>query len=512
MSSFSDALHIKLSKIVGADRVRTDKMERLLHNHDLAPLPPMMELGFKMMPDAVVRPQTTKEVSDIVKLAVKEHIPIVPRGGASWGFGGAMPCEGGIVLDMTTMNNIVRMDTDNLEVEVEAGATWQKVSEEAAKAGMFIGYYPSSAPAATLAGWISTGGIGIGSYKYGTVKDNVRNMQIVLPEGQILDTGFNYVSDHSSGYNLTGLLMGMEGTLGIVTSVTLKAVPAPDVIKPISVMFPTLMDLFPLMHAITRKRITPLHIAFVDEFHLQYLKDMGRHVPGDGAVLNIVLEGAKESVAWEETVIDELIAEHGGTRLSDEDATHEWEENPYEFRVREVGVSAALSEVVIPITEFSEMIPELYKLIKGMKMEASIIGMLGDRNTVLLMPYYLYVEKKLVRSMTSLSFPKKVGDLAMRHKGRPLGFGLFFAQNLKKIRGNGAGVMFDIKTVLDPHDVVNPGKMFEGMTRYGMPMPGFAMNMGMNLMAGGKKVLTKDKAFKKAAKDHPKEPHGEGPG
>ena len=273
------------------------------------------------------------------------------------------------------------------------------------KAGMFIGYYPSSAPAATLAGWISTGGIGIGSYKYGTVKDNVRNMKVVLPEGLVLDTGFNYVSDHSSGYNLNGLMMGGEGTLGLITSVTLKAVPAPEVIKPISVMFPTLVELFPLMHAITRKRITPLHIAFVDEFHLKYLKDMGRHVPGDGAVLNIVLEGDKESVAWEEKVIEGLMAEHGGKRLSDEDAQHEWEENPYEFRVREVGVSAALCEVVVPMTEFTEIIPEMYNLIKSMKMEASIIGMLGDRNTVLLMPYYLYVEKKLVRSMTSPWLP-----------------------------------------------------------------------------------------------------------
>jgi len=97
--------------------VKTDKMELLLHNHDLAPLPPMMEMGFKMMPDAVVRPVNAKEVSDIVKLAVAERIPVVPRGGASWGYGGAMPCNGGIVMDMTTMNKMVRVDVENLEVE-----------------------------------------------------------------------------------------------------------------------------------------------------------------------------------------------------------------------------------------------------------------------------------------------------------------------------------------------------------------------------------------------------------
>ena len=326
-----------------------------------------------------------------------------------------------------------------------------------------------------------------------------------MGEGQVLNTGFNYVSDHSGGYSLNGLFTGSEGTLGIVTKVTLKAVPAPEVIKPISVMFDHLLDIFPLMHAITRKRIEPLHIAFVDEFHNKYLRDIGRHTPGEGAILNIVLEGDKGSVAREESVIDGLIAEHGGKRLSDEDAQHEWEENPYEFRVREIGVSAALGEVVVPMTEFVDMVTNLYQLIKKMKMEASIIGMLGDRNTVLFMPYYIYVEKRMVKSMTSLSFPKKVGDLARQHKGRPLGFGLFFAQNLKKIRGEGADVMYDIKTVLDPYDVINPGKMFEGMTRYGMPMPGFAMNLGMNMMSVGKKVLPKDKALKRSIdKQQPK--------
>ncbi len=416
-----------------------------------------------------------------------------------------MPCNGGIVVDMTTMNKVLRVDVENLEVEVEAGATWEKVADEAAKKGLFIGYYPSSKPAATIAGWIATGGIGVGTYKYGSVKDNVRNMQVVLGDGSVIETGFNYVSDHSAGYNLNGLFVGAEGTLGLVTKVTLKAMPAPDVIKPISIRFDHLTDIFPLLYAITRSRVQPMHISFVDEHHTDYLKRIGRHVATDGAVLNLVLEGAKGQVEWEEGEVDTLIAKHGGRRLPDEAAQDEWEENPYEFRVREVGVSAALAEVVVPLTEFREMVGETYELIKKMKMQASIIGMMGDRNTVLLMPYYLYVEKKLVKSMASLSFASKVGNLSMEYKGRPLGFGLFYAQNLKKIRGDGANVMWDLKTVLDPHDVVNPGKMFEGLMRFGIPMPGIGMSMGMGMMAVGKKVLTKDKALEKKVAEKAKE-------
>ena len=505
MAKGKDELRAALAAIVGEDRVRTDKLERLLYSHDLAPLPKQFELGFKMIPDAVVQPRTAEDVSRIVKLAIEENRPIVPRGGASWGYGGAVPARGGIVLDMTRMSSVIRVDAENLEVEVEAGATWKKVYDEALKGGLLIPSYPSSLPAATIAGWIATGGIGVGSYKYGSVGANIRNMQVVLPEGQVIETGFDRVSDHSSGYGLSGLFVGGEGTLGVVTRVTLKAVPAPEVVKPISVMFDDLQGMFPLLRAITRERVIPLHISFVDQHHVRYLRDVGRDVPGDGSILNVVLEGSRPCVEMEDRVIQGLIGKHGGRRLSDKEAEHEWSENPYEFRMREVGVSAALGEVVVPLPEFPAVVEESYELIKRMKMEASIVGMLGDRNTVLLMPYYLYIDKKLVKSLASLSFPKKIGDIAMAHGGRPLGFGLFFAQNLRRIRGEGADVMYSIKNVIDPHDIMNPGKLFEGLTRFGIPLPGAVMGVSMEAMALGKRALPRDTAFKRLVDERKEE-------
>jgi glycolate oxidase len=407
------------------------------------------------------------------------------------------------------MNRVVRIDVDNLEVEVEAGATWKKVYEDALSKGLLIGSYPSSAPAATIAGWISTGGIGVGSYKYGSVGANLRNMEVVLPEGQIIETGFDYVSDHSAGYNLNALFQGSEGTLGVVTKVTLKAVPAPEAIRPVAIRFGGLSEMYPLLHAVTRTRIEPLHISFADENHTGYLRKMGRDAP-EGAVLMLVLEGSKEQVAIEDRTIDDLVTKHGGTRLPDDVAQHEWEESPYELRAREVGVSAALAEAVVPLTELPETLPEVYELIRGMKMEAAVLGMMGDRNTVLLMPYYMYNEKKMVKSMTVLSFGSKLGNIAMAHKGRPLGFGLFYAHNLKKVRGDGADLMFDIKTVVDPHDIMNPGKLLEGLTKFGFPLPGLVMDVGMGAMAGGKKLMSKDSSFEDNVEDfkEEKEAHG----
>jgi glycolate oxidase len=215
-------------------------------------------------------------------------------------------------------------------------------------------------------------------------------------------------------------------------------------------------------------------------------------------------------VELEDGKLDAMIEAHGGNRQTDEMAAHEFEEAPYELRTREVGVAAALGEAVVPLTELRETLPEVYGLIESMKMEAAVLGMVGDRNTVLLMPYYMYDDKKLVKSMAGLSFNKKLGDVAMAHKGRPLGFGLFFAMNLPKVRGEGADLMFDIKTVMDPHDIMNPGKLLEGLTKFGIPLPAGVMRGGMSAMSGMKKVMSKDKAFEERVDDYKEEKAGHG--
>lgn len=506
-----EELYKKLATIVKSDNVKMDKSERLLYSRDLTPLSKDLKLVFKLEPDAVVRPRNALDVSDIVKLACKERIPVIPRGGASWGLGGAIPATGGIVLDMRWMNHIIRLDKTNMEVEVEAGATWKNLYDAAISKGLLVGSYPSSAPGATIAGWINTGGVGIGSYKYGSVGKNILNMEVVLPEGQIIETGFDKVSDYSSGYNLNGLFIGSEGTLGIITKVTMKAYPAPDIIKPISVQFKTLREAIPLMNAITKANdITPLNVLFSDEKHVAHLKQLGKKIPGDGALVNIALEGSRVSVRVEEKVLDKLIESSGGLKLSDEDAVHEWNERFYEFEARKTGICTFSGEIVVPISKFSNVIKETNVLLETMNMEGSIMGMLGDRNTVALLPYFFFGGKNMKKSMMSLSFYKKFGDIGFSNDGRPLGFGLFFATNIKKVRGKDAvNTMFDIKSALDPYDILNPGKTLEGISRCGAPIPEFAIDLGMNAAALGKSLLPKDRSFQKSVERREEKSEGE---
>jgi glycolate oxidase len=489
-----DRLYRKITKIVTETRVNKEDFERRLYSHDVASLPKMMDLAFKFKPDLIVRPKNAKEISEIVKLAVKEGIPIIPRGGASWGLGGAVPVNGGIVLDMTSMKEIIEIDEDNLCVNVEAGVSWKILYDTIFHKGYIVGSYPSSAFAATIGGWINTGGVGIGTYKYGSIGNQLRSMEIVLPNGEIIKTGFNNVLSNSSGYNLTDIFLGSEGTLGIITKVTLKIYPKPEEIRPVSYDFPRIEDMVKATKSITRSKALPLHLGFLDKNHFEYLKLLGKDVPVVRKILlNIAFEGDSRAIDYEEEVLDKISKSNNGLKMKNHKANHEWEERFYEMRTKKVGPSLITGEAMTPISTMLPLINGIYKTFKKMKLRAAITGFISDRNTATFMPYYLTDERKLVRSLLSMSFTKKLGDLAFKHGGRPAGLGIFFTSNLKRLHGNSVPLMFDLKSTLDPHNIMNPGKLTEGVTRYGVPIPALAMNLGMNSMSLIKGILPKDK-------------------
>ena len=134
-----------------------DKLERRLYSHDLAPLPKEMDMIFKTMPDQVIRPGYTEEVAQMVRKAIATNKPIVPRGAGTWGLGGSVPVKGGYVLDMTAMNKIISIDEKNLTATVQPGITWKALSDELDAKGLFLPCYPSSAPSATIGGWMAPG-------------------------------------------------------------------------------------------------------------------------------------------------------------------------------------------------------------------------------------------------------------------------------------------------------------------------------------------------------------------
>jgi glycolate oxidase len=493
-------IYEELVDIVGRDRVSESNLDRILYSHDLAPLPKEMGLMFKTVPDVVVKPKNAEELSKIMKKAQKENIPVTPRGGASWAMGGAVPAFGGIVVDMGSMQEILEIDKENLYVIVESGVNWKSLYDKLLAKGLFIGAYPSSAPGASVGGWINTGGVGVGSYKYGGIEKQIRQLEIVLSNGAIITTGNKNVANNSSGYNLTDLFAGSEGTLGIVTKITLKLYPAPEELRPVSYEFSTLEDAAEGIKSLTRSNITPYHIAFLDGAHFELLRELGKNAPKVGAMVNVAFSGNSEIIDIEEKITTQIMTKYGGKKMDDKISNHEWEERFFEARARKLGPGFLLGEGFCPVSKFSEMATNSKKVLQKLKMKGAVVGTICDNNTAVFMTYAIPNEHKLIKSLASMSIVKKLTDEVFKVGGRPGGFGLLFSGNLKKIHGKSVYAMDYIKNAFDPYYIMNLGKLTENLTRFGMPVPAFAFNMGMDAMAVFKRMLPSDNKKKKSGK------------
>jgi len=486
-----------LEEAVGKSNVTTNGVDLLLYSKDLAPLPREAGLAFKNIPDVVVRPSKVDQISKIMKIAYKHGIAVTPRGNSSWGLGGCMPTSAGIVMDLSSkMNSIVEINTEELYVKAGAGCTWEELLEACMKKGYIIGSYPSSFPSATLGAWIATNGMGIGSYKYGSAKENILNMEVVLSDGTVLETGDNRMGSYGIGYNLNQLFSGSEGTLCVFGTVTFRIYPM-GIIKPLAYSYETLKD----MHETVQKlaghpSIKPLHIAFSDELHFINQRRSGIHAPDEKSLLLLTLQGDKAFVERDIAELDSINSQLGGRRVSDSVSDHEWVERCYEFRARKIGVGEIPAEVIVPVSKYGQFTEECYEGFKKMKMEAGgVIGVVVDRNTTMFMPYYFKDDESLL-GMTAFAFNFYLGDRATSYGGRTTGFGVFFAWNLDLIHDvSTVQYMRLMKTNIDPRDVVNPGHLVCGNTRFGIKMSKQLMSIGSSLMQTVKKLLPANTTF-----------------
>jgi len=487
----------QIEEIAGKNNVTTNGVDLLLYSKDMAPLPKEAGMAFKNIPDVVVRPTTVKEISEIVKLAHKSGVPIVPRGNSSWGLGGCMPTSGGIVVDMSSkMNKVIEINTEELYVKVGAGCTWKELLDACMKKGYIIGSYPSSFPSATLGAWIATNGMGVGSYKYGSAKDNILNMEIVLSDGTILETGNNHTGSYGQRYNLNQFFSGSEGTLCVFGTVTFRIYPF-GVLKPLVYDYPLLKDIHATLQILVKHpNLRPLHLSFEDEMHFAHQREAGSHAPEVRSVLLVTFQGDKDFVEFDAAAMDVIVALSGGSKLEDAIGEHEWAERCYEFRARRIGVGEIPAEVIVPVSEWGAFTDECYKGFEAMRMEpGGIIGVIVDRNTSLFMPYYFKDDESLL-GMTAFAFNFYLGDRAAEYGGRTTGFGVFFAWNLDNIHdARTVAYMRDLKTMLDPRDVVNPGHLVCGNTRFGIKMNKQLMSIGSMLIQTVKKLMPVNTTF-----------------
>ncbi len=402
----------------------------------------------------LVKPRINEEIIFILKLAEKHGISVIPK--RRWNAASEKPAYPQIVMDVADMNGIFKIDDDNLAVTVGPGVLWKDINDTLFKRDFSLGVYPSVA-IPTVGDWIDSGGAGIGSYTYGFAVDQVRTIEVVLPDGKVINTGFKNVLSNSSGYNLNGLFVGSDSTLGVITKITLKLYPKPEEVRPIYYTFPDTKSMTKALHNLTRIKTTPLNISFYGQNHVKSLKLFGREVPSLGSpTLNVTLAGLTSILEHDEGQIDAIIEQSGGIKENSGNAQLLWSQRFFYVESKPSKLMPVFGEALVPASNLSDMIDDTLTLIKKMELKGVIMGTLCDRSTVSFTPYFLLREGKLKKSRLPAVFSEKIGELALKYEGRPTGSSMLSGQNLKQVYGDGINTILDIKSALDPHNIMNP--------------------------------------------------------
>lgn len=245
-----------LEKIVGRENVIIDSERMVDYSHD-----EFSDTKIARMPELVIKPNTTEEVARIMRLANEEMFPVTPRGGATGLCGGCVPSLGGIVLSLENMNQIIEVDLNNQMAVCEPGVTLMDFYSAVEEAGLFFPPHPGE-ESAMIGGVIATNAGGARAVKYGVIRNYVRGLEVVLPTGSVVHLG-GKIMKSSTGYNLLNLIIGSEGTLGIITKATIQLMPSSEVVRYLIIPYADLEDAIETVPYLIRKKILPLAVEFV---------------------------------------------------------------------------------------------------------------------------------------------------------------------------------------------------------------------------------------------------------
>lgn len=458
--------HISLLReIVGEAYVMLDEESLKNYGHDETE-------DLLYLPEVVVRPRTTEEISAILKLCNREKIPVTPRGAGTGLSGGALPHLGGVLLSTDRMNSILFIDERNLQVTTEPGVITEILQNEVKAKGLFYPPDPSSRGSCFIGGNIAENSGGPKAVKYGVVKDYVINLQVVLPTGEIIWTGAN-VLKNSTGYNLTQLMVGSEGTLGIVSKIVLKLIPLPKYDLLMLVPFNSLERAGEAVSAIFRAGFTPsaLELVEIDALQIvsQFVETSTVPVTGDiEAHLIIEVDGNDVNVLMKEMeAIAELLQQFDcGEIFFADDAQQKAELWKLRRRVAEaVKLKGYLIEedTVVPRAELPALIRGVKEIGRQYNFLAVCYGHAGDGNL------HIRIKKEGVKN--SMEDPEVVeGIKAIFRLCHKLGGTISGEHGIGLIQKNYLDIVFDpiqleimrgIKKIFDPNNILNAGKIFD---------------------------------------------------
>jgi len=445
-------------KTLVTGQVSTNETVLDQHGRDESAIPPVR-------PSAVVMPHSTEEVSKVLSYCNKEKIPVVAFGAGSSLEGHVLPLFGGISLDLTEMNKIIEVRADDLLVRVQPGVHRMALNEKLASSGLFFSVDPGAD--ATLGGMASTGAAGTTTVRYGSMRDNVLAMTAVMADGTVVHTG-RETRKLSAGYDLTRLLVGSEGTLAIITELTLRVFGIPEKMAAAIVRFPTLADGVTAATAIVRSGISIARCEFLDA---QCIKNVNAH---DGLTLTEVptlffeFHGSPQGVQEDANSVKEIVEEFGGSEFewtTDEGARRKlWQarHNAYWAGIAaNPGKRAVSTDAAVPLSKLADAVTVADQLLAKNKYPYSILGHVADAN------FHCFIvtdpnkpeELADVRHITHEITMKMIemGGTCTGEHG--IGSGKIEAL-IAETGAPAVNIMKAIKQALDPNNILNPGKVF----------------------------------------------------
>jgi D-lactate dehydrogenase (cytochrome) len=445
-----------LRAIVGQKFVSTGESVLDLHSHDESYHTPSL-------PDAVVWPHDTDEVSSIVRYAFEKKIPVTGWGVGSSLEGNPIPLNHGIVVDFGEMKKILAVRPEDFQVDVEAGVIYKELNKTLSRHGLF--FPPDPGAAATIGGMIGNNASGIRTVKYGATKDHIMRLVVVLPGGKIVKVG-NRARKSSSGYDLIHLFVGSEGTLGLVTEATLRLAGLPVNFSAIRVTFPEVKNATEAVFHIMTSGFSPAAMEFLDSNVIQVLNRDRNLAMEEQPTLLMEFDGfSNQGLSAEMAWIEEICKENSGTCIdkgigrAERDRLWEMRHLTFESIKRQhPGLMPLIMDVAVPLSRYSDMVAFIRKEVG--ELIAYIFGHAGDGNIhVVAMDApadksrWVKVEEANCRIVEkALAFE---GTCTGEH-----GVGIGKRRFLFDEHGDGLELMKRIKELIDPEGLFNPGKLF----------------------------------------------------
>ena len=416
------------------------------------------------LPDGVVFVETKEDVQKVVKICSEYKCPIIPFGVGSSFEGHINAPYGGISIDMNNMNKIINVYQEDLLVVVQPGVTREQLNTHLRDTGLFFPIDPGAN--ASIGGMTATRASGTNAVRYGTMKDNVIALEVVTPDGQIIKTA-NKARKSSAGYDLTRLMVGSEGTLGITTEITLKLYGIPEVIAGGRVSFPSVKDATDAVIMTVQAGIPVARIEFLDTAQVIAVNNYSKTNLPEAPLLLLEFHGSETSVKEQSELFGEIASDFGGNDFewtsNNEDRNKLWKaRHDAYWSCKAVRPEAEIysTDVCVPISKLSDCITETIEDMEKNELTGPIVSHAGDGN----FHVALLIDKKSDLELKKLdSFLIRISERAIRMNGTCTGehgVGQGKRKYMLKELGGAVDIMKKVKNASDPNKIMNPGKLF----------------------------------------------------